>query len=99
MNRRTLAVAVLAAATLASCSSTIPPEKYVATMVALGCGNALEGTPEGVKILQEQGITQEQIQAFRKKMDPTKIMDVTREIATKVAACHGVKLDMTVETK
>ena len=88
-----IAMALLAGAFLVSCANVIPAEKYVGAMVALGCGNALENTPEGAKILKEQGVTEDQIQAFRKKMDPKKIVQITTEIATKVAACHGVKLN------
>lgn len=76
----------------AACSQTIPPEKYVAAMVALGCKGEMESTSGGVAILKEEGVSIEQIQTFRKKMDPKRAMQTAMEISRKVMECHGVKV-------
>ena len=82
---------VLALTLLASCSRTITDEQYIGAMAALGCKGAGETTPQGTEILKAQGVTLEQIQAFRKHVgDPRKMMPVATEIAKRVMACYGV---------
>ena len=80
------------AAMLVSCTKIISKEAYVDAMATLGCKMAHETSPEGIELLKEKGVTPEDIMNFRKKMKPEQIADIVKEISTKVAACHGVKL-------
>lgn len=83
--------AMFITALLVSCSRTISDEKFVGAMVALGCRNATETSPEGQAILKEQGVTPDDIRSFRQEMDPNAGMKVAMEISRRVSECHGVK--------
>ncbi len=77
---------------LIACGPKLSKEIYVQTLSDMGCKMAMESTPEGIALLKEKGITQEDINEFRKKSNVQEMMDVSHEIAAKVAACHGVSL-------
>ena len=77
----------------ASCTRTIEPDRYVSAMVALGCKNQSEGSEGGAAILKEQGVTLEEIQKFRKKADPKRMIQTAMEISRRVMECHGVKME------
>ncbi|MBT3181473.1 MAG: hypothetical protein HN337_03075 [Deltaproteobacteria bacterium] len=83
---------LLVAVFLVACSKSMTREQYIDAMVTMGCKSTSEAAPEGKEIMKEKGITQEDIMNYRKKMDPDKIMETITEISTKVAECHGVKL-------
>lgn len=83
---------ILAVVMLAACSPKIAPEKYIASMVALGCKNLTETAPGAEAVLQEQGVTLRDLQRYRKKMDPKFSMQNAMEIARKVMECHGVQM-------
>ena len=85
-----LAVVALAAA---GCSRTISNEKYVDAMVSLGCANLTEGSKDGLSLLSDKGVSIDQIQKFRKNLDPKLAMKTSMEIARKVMGCHGVKME------
>jgi len=86
-------LALVALPLLAACSRTIPPEKYVDAMVALGCKGEMESSPAGEAVLKEQGVTVDQINDFRKRMDPKRTMQTAMEISRRVMECHGVKTE------
>ncbi|HSA60322.1 MAG TPA: hypothetical protein VLJ37_11630 [bacterium] len=83
---------VLAAAfVMAGCGPRISKETYVAAMADMGCKMVMENSPGGEAVLKEKGISQADIDEFRKKSGRDDMMAAATEIANKVAACHGVK--------
>ena len=89
---KTILGAVVALVFLAACGRTIAPEKYIASMVALGCKNLTERAPGAEAVLLEQQVTLRDIQRYRKKMDPKLAMQNAMEISRKVMECHGVQM-------
>ena len=83
---------VLIALLLSSCTKRISKEQYIGAMEAIGCSLATEGTSQANAILTAKGVTQQDIQVFRQHMDPRTVIEITTEIAKRVAACHGVNL-------
>jgi hypothetical protein len=81
----------LAALILVACSRAITQEQYVAAMAALGCKNMTEKSAGAAQVLKEEGVAEDQIIVFRKKMDPKTTTDVSMEIARRVMECHGVR--------
>lgn len=88
---KNLSAVIVALVFMAGCTKLISTEQYVDVMATMGCKLALEGTPEGDKILTEKKITMEDIANFRKKMDPKKVTQITTDISTRVMACHGLR--------
>lgn len=82
------AIAVLTLAT--ACTSTIPTQKYVDAMSALGCKGLQEGNPAADEVLKQNGVTPAQIQHFRQKSKFDTMAQAAGEIAKRVAACAGI---------
>ncbi len=83
---------ILISGILTSCGPKISRETYVAVMSDMGCQMIGENTPQGEALLKEKAATEADITEFRQKTKAQVMMEVSTEIATKVAACHGVNL-------
>lgn len=86
-----VAFIIFAALFLTACSRTITSDQYINAMAALGCANLSETSPEAGAVLKTQGVTQGDINVYRKKMDPKKVMEIVNSIASRVIACHSAK--------
>lgn len=92
--RRSIYMALLTTALLAASACFGPKlskENYVALMSDLGCALVAENSPQSEALYKKYGATQADIQEFRKKTKAETMLQVSREIANRVAACHGVK--------
>ncbi len=93
MRSRLWVVGILAVSFLAgACAKSISQEQYIKVMSDLGCKLVMENSPGGQDILKADGVTPEDIQTFRKKNDVNTMIATAKEIATRVAACHGIRL-------
>jgi len=90
MTFRKIALVCICLMLAAACSRGLTKEKYIEVMAELGCKGAGDGTPAAAEILEEKGVTQEQIQKFRAKDDANEMMKTSLEIANRVMACHGM---------
>lgn len=83
---------LLACALCIACAACggISEEKYIAVMTELGCSLVRENTPGAEKIYAQHGVTQAQIDAFRKS-GGTAMQRAASDIAKKVAACHKIE--------
>jgi hypothetical protein len=59
-------------------------------MTAIGCKDLAEGNPAADEVLKQSGVSQAQINAFRKGADFKVIAEAASEIARRVIACHGL---------
>lgn len=73
-------------------SLKLSKENYVNLMSEMGCGMMGEGTPQVESLYGKYGVTQADIDAFRKNSSPDVMMAAAGQIAQRVAACHGATL-------
>jgi len=76
---------------ISACSPKLSKENYTNLMSDLGCGLIAENSPQSEAIYKKYGATQADIQEFRQKSKKETMMQVSQDIANRVAACHGVK--------
>ena len=77
-----------------ACGPKLSKENYVNLMSDLGCGMVAENSPQSEAVYKKYEATQADIQEFRQKSKKEVMMQSAQEIAQRVAACHGVKLQM-----
>ncbi len=76
---------------MAGCGPKLSKAQYIQVMTELGCGNLSEIQPGAQEIFKKLNVTQDDINQFRIKGDREDIVTAATEIATKVAACHGIQ--------
>jgi hypothetical protein len=77
---------------VSACGPKISQENYINLMSDLGCGLVAENSPQSEAIYKKYGATQADIQQFRQKTKRETMMQVSQDIAKRVAACHGVTI-------
>ncbi len=77
---------------IAACSSSMPIEKYIDVMADLGCQGVTELDTKAKDIFAKHGVTQKDVDSFRRNLKRDQIKDMADKIVAKVAACHGVDL-------
>jgi len=90
---RKVAVAILFLSMLAACSRGITMDQYIDAMAELGCKSLNEGEEAAAEVMKKMGVSMKQIEEFRKKGRAEDMMKSSVEIAARVMACHGFRMD------
>jgi uncharacterized protein YxeA len=84
---------------IAACSKAavkeITKDQFVEVMSEMGCKQLTEGSPAAVKYYETKGVTQKDIENFRKNSDPQEMVEVSQTIAQKVAECYTAAVGTT----
>ncbi|MBI2346751.1 MAG: hypothetical protein HYV03_07740 [Deltaproteobacteria bacterium] len=80
---------IVAMAVATACGPKLTKDTYIEVMSALGCKLLNETDPGAAEVYKKFGVTQADVNAFRRGTKREVMMEVATAIGQNVAKCHG----------